>query len=551
MCEPCQWSPPAYSSDSLLLVPVAEGRGEGLVFVDEFAEVKDPVAISGQRMKWLLAVAKTLRQYYEGSLKTDTPGPGKVNSEAAVETAKRELAATMLQSIYMDYEKREKVDKKAADEKAAKQEGKGEDDALPAGGTGAVASAPSQSTTLRRQASSTGGQAAKEPGATPLRTASCIVCMEAFAGGVEPYKLSNCGHACVCAGCLTSMLNVKIDSRDVLPWIFCPAPNCKVAIHASDISSLVKAWPMYAMIQVYIHKLLARDNRWVRSLARFLSCTVLSPGNSPFVFPSGRRLPPPPPCPSPPLSVLPQTPCHNYQGSQAVDDSLAASSAIKPVFKCYYGFYLKDETEVREETCQVCSLKQTVKRSEALDEHFQRMVKEVSAVLCFPLFRVPALGDVAPAAIPPSSVIPYPSIVMIPFAAGHAARLPEVQALDAEGEGHLQRDQLRELQHLVELAHQGHRHQFRRPQVAGAQRWLAVGAGRARVPAAAAAHRHEGVQGPPRAQRHGIRPQLHARDLISALAPTGRSPPALHSLFPGNSFYCAPGSMPSYITTAL
>ncbi len=297
---------------------------------DEIEETKDPKEISKQRMGWLLQVAKALREFYNASVSAGTPG--KPPADIGLDPARREHASSLLYSIYSDYDKRENEAKKK--EKAAlKAKTEAGSSEAPAE-TKSESLPPSAPVALKRAPSipSVGqGAAADSAAVAPLKSAECVVCYSAFDSTTTAMCLSNCRHECVCQDCIRSMLTVKIESRDVMPWLICPAANCKTPIHASDIESLLTPLPMYQLMQIYLLKHLSRDNLWV-------SCKA------------------------------------NNSSLQQVDDGFGKSEKL--INPCCYGFYLTDEKEVRDGVCPVCSLAQKVKASEDLDEDFKKMVTE-------------------------------------------------------------------------------------------------------------------------------------------------------------------------------
>lgn len=173
-------------------------------------------------------------------------------------------------------------------------------------------------------AAAAGGAAAAAAGAgdeekkgpEAVKHAACQVCYSDFAADCVAVSATACGHQVICTDCFQQYVETKVNDGEVLPYIRCPEPSCKLPVLAADIQAAhLPAALLFRLSKTHMQKTIVRNPDWVA--------------------------------------------CSN------------------PKTKCPMGFLHRKDSGVKEtKACPLCKLSQTVvKASVALDEDFIRMKK--------------------------------------------------------------------------------------------------------------------------------------------------------------------------------
>jgi hypothetical protein len=164
----------------------------------------------------------------------------------------------------------------------------------------------------------------KDAKSPPKKTTAkqCQICFSDYDKEATPFIVTNCGHATGCTECFMKYVQNKIAEKDVTPWINCPEDKCYTPLHFDDVvGSGANTLELYQMADVYLHKMLARNENWI--------------------------------------------PCS--------------------VKECGYGFLVEGKVGTKMEgmACGVCYTKQTVeKKEQGLDEEFKKLQKEGKLKAC-------------------------------------------------------------------------------------------------------------------------------------------------------------------------
>jgi len=140
-----------------------------------------------------------------------------------------------------------------------------------------------------------------------------------------------CGHNIACQDCFSSYVLGKLERDEVLPYVRCPHPDCKMPITADSFYEACLPVPIYlAIAKVHLQKTISRNPDWIQ--------------------------------------------CSN-EG-------------------CVYGFLFKEPAGTAKTLrCALCHKQQEVKKADPnQDEDFQRMLKEGTIRLC-PACKYPAIKE--------------------------------------------------------------------------------------------------------------------------------------------------------------
>jgi len=151
-------------------------------------------------------------------------------------------------------------------------------------------------------------------------TKECQVCFQRFGGDTRKQIMTHCGHDLICTDCYTIYIRTHINDEDVLPWLVCPHPECKIPLHPADVAAAsVSPLYLYHMARIHIGKTLAQHEDW-----------VLCKGNEK----SGKD-------------------------------------------KCLFGFVVLEAGKKSNRACDVCGLRQSVeKKAVELDAEFKEMIRK-------------------------------------------------------------------------------------------------------------------------------------------------------------------------------
>eukprot|EP00455_Lapot_gusevi_P033035 TRINITY_DN3608_c0_g2_i5.p1 TRINITY_DN3608_c0_g2~~TRINITY_DN3608_c0_g2_i5.p1 ORF type:complete len:321 (+),score=11.89 TRINITY_DN3608_c0_g2_i5:42-1004(+) len=92
----------------------------------------------------------------------------------------------------------------------------------------------------------------------------CSVCYSDFGEENWVIQSSYCGHNDICGPCFQNYLSIRIRDADVMPYIQCPHPDCRVPLAVSDLlSSRAELFVFYQLARTSLLKLLARAEWFV------------------------------------------------------------------------------------------------------------------------------------------------------------------------------------------------------------------------------------------------------------------------------------------------
>eukprot|EP00455_Lapot_gusevi_P005105 TRINITY_DN12149_c0_g1_i5.p1 TRINITY_DN12149_c0_g1~~TRINITY_DN12149_c0_g1_i5.p1 ORF type:complete len:435 (-),score=127.23 TRINITY_DN12149_c0_g1_i5:77-1315(-) len=100
------------------------------------------------------------------------------------------------------------------------------------------------------------------PQVAPL--SECSVCYSEFdEQETLPVRATFCGHQVICRGCFQNYISIRIRDKEVMPFIRCPEPECRIPLAVADLRSAGLDLPvLYSLAQTSLLKLLARQEKF-------------------------------------------------------------------------------------------------------------------------------------------------------------------------------------------------------------------------------------------------------------------------------------------------
>jgi hypothetical protein len=91
----------------------------------------------------------------------------------------------------------------------------------------------------------------------------CQVCFDGDNALVS--MTTYCQHRMICAECFANYLHVLIkDGEHILPWLLCPAPDCKAPIESDVILQYIGINDLFQFCAAFIHKHLQRSRYFIQ-----------------------------------------------------------------------------------------------------------------------------------------------------------------------------------------------------------------------------------------------------------------------------------------------